>query len=348
MATKDLMGFEFCLENPSNLMWDVVDPRVPSFKQLTHRFHTSYCKQLGGHATPYRKNTVFASTIEPSTPLPAPCCPSDPCRFSKLTGKHPKTISVPAGEDPGRGVNNYYVRSKIPHNISANYVEAVADKHFELGATHLLVVDLFSGGETVADGLNLFRRRTRGQRWLQRKNGRRHLAYVSVDYNEHCAPKLMRDLSEVDLDDVIDDAILAARWSAHRSTMVVLVWASPPCESFSFLNFGTNSAAGGKRRRGWEDNYRAMPGSKGSEERSTDKMVVRVISWAMRTVRHFEWKARQERNKMLVAAKQASREKKRIAEIARKAKRAIRLGTSASSEVSEIVNAATLLTRLAN
>ena len=164
----EIHSLDFCLENPANALWLwllSLHPRFACWSIDT----TSYCKQPRC-ATPYRKTTCFMSTQGSSAPLPAPCCPTDPCNMVRENGIHDEAIGARETE---RNPQGYLNRSHIPtpicgrpvlatsrlslpppllHSLSASvsaytslpspalsYIKGCAEKRFAEGARRLLV-----------------------------------------------------------------------------------------------------------------------------------------------------------------------------------------------------------------
>ena len=104
-----------------------------------------------------------------------------------------------------------------------------------------------------------------------------------MDFDPKTRPSLLRDLLDTSytLDETLERALSYAGWLEERASVVVFVWFSPPCETYSPITIGTQSAPskGGPMRKGREQAYRPVCGARGREARSADRLVLRVLGW---------------------------------------------------------------------
>ena len=119
-AQEGVYSCDFCMENPANALWLWLLSLHPRFARW-HLDTTSYCKQHRG-ATRHRKTTCFLSSTGPSRPLPAPCCPSDPCETVRENGKHDIALCAKEKE---RNLVGYLERSRVPTTICARHRHCV-------------------------------------------------------------------------------------------------------------------------------------------------------------------------------------------------------------------------------
>ena len=104
-----------------------------------------------------------------------------------------------------------------------------------------------------------------------------------MDNNEECAPRLCLDLLVVDMDEVVRRACAAMGW--ELGTVAVLVWFSPPCETYSTMALGTLATAywGGPQRKGKDAAYAPVSGKRGAKARDADRLACRVLGWLDRS-----------------------------------------------------------------
>ena len=267
-------SLDFCLENPANALWLVLFTKHPRFERWPSVV-LSYCK-LRSCATKYRKTTRFLSSVPSSKTYSAPCSPSAPCAMVRDGGTHEQVV----GEmERGRAVVGYYARSHVPASIVADYLESVAERRLRGGLKRLLLLDLCSGLESAHAGLRAYQRRAT---WVRHRTAGCEIRYVSVDNNEKVAPMLMIDLAEADMNEVLLRACEVAGWPP--TSIAVLAWFSPPCETYSPLALGTNASAsrGGAQRNGKEAAYTPTRGKRGAKARHADRLVCRVFGWLHR------------------------------------------------------------------
>lgn len=274
----------WCIENPyKNGLWtrllDVLRGATLRGLKSANWHHTSYCKQTSGK-TPYRKNTTIVSSFHPARPLPSLCTRADPCARFREYGSHAVTLCRKAGSSASTGLTCYYKRSKVPSVIIEHFLDAFAETVFAAGAERLLLLDLFAGAESGRAGFDAYRRRVRAQDWARRG---KQLGYVSVDYNKECDAMIEVDLADAPLDDVLYTAFQVLGWGDDAIPETgVFVWASPPCETYSCLNLGTNAARGGQTRLGVQKRYRPLVGAPGCAARRADALCARVVGWMIR------------------------------------------------------------------
>jgi len=180
----------------------------------------------------------------------------------------------------GRALLGYYERSHVPASLVADFLASAVSVRLASGVTRLLLLDLCSGWESARAGLAAYRHRSA---WVTHRSVGCELFYVSVDNNPRVSPMLTVDLASADLPDVVARACALAGWSP--ATVAVLVWFSPPCETYSSLALGTGATAywGGPQRRGKDSAYVPVGGARGAKARAADRLVCRVLGWLHRS-----------------------------------------------------------------
>lgn len=266
---------EYVLENPAhNALWHVLRRHHGALAQHSITTTTSYCKIRVG-PTPYRKSTTFWSSVPTSEPLPSKCTPNAPCHSSKLNGgRHHVRICDSDGID-------YWERSSIPPYIVASFLNSVAEKSLHVHSrSRLLILDIFCGRGSVRKGLEYYKRsrRCRALRQLGLI-----IKYVSID--KVCdsrlgvLPDIHADVVEQSMAALAQQAIVKAAWVESQNDVVLLAWASPPCESYSTMNLGCNAAKKHAERKGAHSGYLPLPGIWGQRARMHDKAVHHVCRW---------------------------------------------------------------------
>ena len=197
-----------------------------------------------------------------------------PCPAAAAAGQH--RLSV--GAAGARGVNGYYLRSRVPPALCADFLEAWlvcrAPSH-----SRFLVIDWCAGGQSVREGLRLCLRRS-----AVRSRGVR-ARYSAVDLPADAAPSLpvcpdvAADLATADLGAVVTAALARHGWAADPD-VAVFIWCSPPCESYSRTTLGTLSAPrfGGPQRADRAGGYAPVPGPRGDACRAADALSVRLVT----------------------------------------------------------------------
>ena len=267
-------SLDWVLENPVNALWLMLFTKHPRFGRW-QSVVLSYCK-LRSCATRYRKTTRFLSSLPSAATYPPPCTPNAPCAATRHGGTHAQAIG---DNSAGRALLGYYERSHVPASLVADFLSSAASTRLTHGVSRLLLLDLCSGWESARAGLAAYRHRAA---WVAHRAAGCELSYVSVDNNPKVSPMLSVDLLEADLNDVVVRACALVGWPP--STVAVLVWFSPPCETYSSLTLGTGATAfwGGPQRQGKDSAYTPVRGGRGAKARAADRLVCRVLSWLHR------------------------------------------------------------------
>ena len=264
-------SIDFTLENPVNALWLIILTAHAALSRW-YTVTTSYCMRPSWDLG-YRKCTRFMSSLQPATPFPPPCSTVAPCPATVAAGKHKYAL----GAAGARGINGYYLRSRVPAELCADFLETWLIRRAP-SHSKMLVLDLCASGQSVRAGLSAC---------LQRA-GVRHLTaavrYSGVDLGAEAAPLLPlppdveADLSSADLATVVADALAVHGWTPSPD-VAVFVWCSPPCESYSRVTLGTLSAPrfGGPQRASREGGYAPVPGPRGDNARAADALSLRLI-----------------------------------------------------------------------
>ena len=265
-------SIDFALENPVNALWLIILTAHPALSRWDTTT-TSYCMRPSWDMG-YRKCTRFMYSLPPASPFPPPCSTVAPCPAAAANkGKHKFAL----GAAGSRGVNGYYLRSRVPAELCADFLEAWllrrAPSH-----SRMLVLDFCAGGQSVRAGLDTCLQRA-GVRHLEAS-----VRYSAVDLGPEATPPLpmppdvVADLSSADLVTVVADALAIHGWTPGPD-VAVFVWCSPPCESYSRVTLGTLSAPrfGGPQRARREGGYAPVPGPRGDNARAADALSLRLI-----------------------------------------------------------------------
>ena len=184
---------------------------------------------------------------------------------------HPRRIGAPGA----RGLNGYYSRSHIPASLVSDFMDAFVRRSIGPAVTHLLVLDLCCGQQSVRAGVSAVRGRAA---WKQIRPPRPLLRYFGVDCDASVAPDLALDLTDTHLPTLVGRVAASLGWSVGPH-LAVCVWFSPPCETYSRMTLGTlSSPRFGGPSRVWSDGvYLPATGPAGARARASDLLIQSLL-----------------------------------------------------------------------